>query len=113
MLVRAADKARVGRLRVPTTAEGLLAIAGRGRQLAGPSGCERLVLAMETTGHYWKILARAAERIGIPYVTVQSFVVARARELEGGLESRTRDLAMWSGEGDGIPPDGEREAAEA
>lgn len=96
VFVRAADKARVGRLRVPTTAEGLLAIAGRGRQLAGPSGCERLVLAMETTGHYWKILARAAERIDLPYVTVQSFVVARARELDDLTRDKTdqRDAGL-------------------
>lgn len=80
VFVRATDKARVGRLRVPTTPEGLAAIADRGRRLAAETGCDRLVLAMETTGHYWKILARTAGRIGVDYVTVQSFVVARARE---------------------------------
>ena len=96
VFVRASDKARVGRLRVPTTAEGLLAIAGRGEQLAGRSGCERLVLAMETTGHYWKILARTAERAGLPYVTVQSFVVARARELDDLTRDKTdqRDAGL-------------------
>jgi len=96
VFVRAADKARVGRLRVPTTAEGLAAIAGRGHQLAEQHGAERLVLAMETTGHYWKILARTADRAGLPYVTVQSFVVARARELDDLTRDKTdqRDAGL-------------------
>lgn len=96
VFVRAADKARVGRMRVPTTPEGLASIAGRGRQLAGQHCCEGLVLAMETTGHYWKILARTAERAGLPYVTVQSFVVARARELDDLTRDKTdqRDAGL-------------------
>jgi len=96
VFVRAADKARIGRLRVPTTPAGLLAIAGRGRQLAEQHGADRLVLAMETTGHYWKILARTADRAGLPYVTVQSFVVARARELDDLTRDKTdqRDAGL-------------------
>ena len=96
VFIRAADKARVGRLRVPTTAEGVLQVTGRGRQLLAQHGCERLVLAMETTGHYWKILARSAERLGVPYVTVQSFVVARARELDDLTRDKTdqRDAGL-------------------
>ena len=54
VLVRASDKARLGRLRIPTSAEGVSRVAERGRQLAVEHGCDRLVLAMETTGHYWK-----------------------------------------------------------
>lgn len=96
VFVRAADKARVGRLRVPTTAEGLAHVIERGGRLLGQHGCERLVLAMETTGHYWKILARTAERLGVPYVTVQSFVVARARELDDLTRDKTdqRDAGL-------------------
>jgi len=96
VFVRAWDKARVGRLRVPTTAEGLLAIAGRGRQLSEQHGADRLALAMETTGHCWKILARTADRAGLPCVTVQSFVVARARELDDLTRDRTerRDAGL-------------------
>ena len=96
VFVRAADKARVGRLRVPTTPEGVRRTLDRGRQLAGQHGCDRMVLAMETTGHYWKILARSAERIGLPYVTVQSFVVARARELDDLTRDKTdqRDAGL-------------------
>lgn len=96
VFVRASDKARVGRMRVPTTPEGLATIAGRGRGLASEAGCDRLVLAMETTGHYWKILARAAGRTGVEYVTVQSFVVARARELDDLTRDKTdqRDAGL-------------------
>lgn len=96
VFVRAADKARVGRLRVPTTADGVVQLTTHGRRLLGPHGCERLVLAMETTGHWWKILARTAERQGVPYVTVQSFVVARARELDDLTRDKTdqRDAGL-------------------
>ncbi len=96
VFVRAADRTRVGRLRVPTTAAGVLAIAGRSRQLAEQHGAEHLVLDMETTGHFWKILARTAERAGLPYVTVQSFVVARARELDDLTRDKTdqRDAGL-------------------
>lgn len=96
VFVRASDKARLGRLRVPTLAEGVAQVAARGKQLATQHGCEGLVLAMETTGHYWKILARSAERLGLPYVTVQSFVVARARELDDLTRDKTdqRDAGL-------------------
>jgi transposase len=96
VFIRAGDKARVGRLRVPTTADGVLQLTAHGRRLLGQHGCERLVLAMETTGHYWKILARSAERQGVPYVTVQSFVVARARELDDLTRDKTdqRDAGL-------------------
>lgn len=96
VFVRAADKARVGRLRVPTTADGVLQLTTHGRGLLGRHGCERLVLAMEPTGHWWKILARSAERLDVPYVTVQSFVVARARELDDLTRDKTdqRDAGL-------------------
>ena len=96
VFVRAADKARVGKLRIPTTAEGVFELASSGQRLLGQLGLERLVLAMETTGHYWKILARAAERLELRYVTVQSFVVARARELDDLTRDKTdqRDAGL-------------------
>jgi transposase len=96
VFVRAADKARLGKLRIPTTAQGVLEVARRGRQLTEQLGLERLVLAMETTGHYWKILARSAQRLGLRYVTVQSFVVARAREFDDLTRDKTdqRDAGL-------------------
>jgi transposase len=96
VFVRASDKARLGTMRIPTDREGAAGVAARGRRLADQHGCERLVLAMETTGHYWKILARSAERLGLPYVTVQSFVVARARELDDLTRDKTdqRDAGL-------------------
>jgi transposase len=96
VFVRAADKARLGKLRIPTSAEGVLALANCGQQLLAQHRIQHLVLAMETTGHYWKILARAAERLGLRYVTVQSFVVARARELDDLTRDKTdqRDAGL-------------------
>jgi transposase len=96
VFVRSADKARLGKLRIPTTAEGIHEVAKRGRQLGEQHGLERVVLAMETTGHYWKILARTAERLGLRYVTVQSFVVARAREFDDLTRDKTdqRDAGL-------------------
>jgi hypothetical protein len=58
-------------------------------------GLEQVVLAMETTGHHWKILARSAERLALRYVTVQSFVVARPRE----FDDLTRDKTDLRGAG--------------
>jgi transposase len=51
---------------------------------------------MEATGHLWKILARAAERSGLRYVIVQSFVLARARELDDLTRDKTdqRDAGL-------------------
>lgn len=96
VFVRASDKVRLGRLRIPTSGEGIGQVVRRAEQFLGQPGCERLVLAMETTGHYWKILARSAERLGLPYVTVQSFVVARARELDDLTRDKTdqRDASL-------------------
>ena len=96
VFVRASDKARLGKLRIPTSAEGVRRVAEHGGQLLERHGGERLVLAMETTGHYWKILARSAERLDLTYVTVQSFVVARARELDDLTRDKTdqRDAGL-------------------
>jgi transposase len=96
VFVRAADKARLGALKIPTTAEGVLQIAAHSRQLRDRHELGTVVLAMETTGHYWKILARTAERLGLRYVTVQSFVVARAREFDDLTRDKTdqRDAGL-------------------
>jgi transposase len=96
VFVRAGDRARVATLCVPTTAEGVFKVADRGRRLIEQLDLDRLVLAMETTGHYWKILARTAERLGLRYVTVQSFVVARAREFDDLTRDKTdqRDAGL-------------------
>lgn len=96
VFVRASDKVRLGTMRIPTSGEGISRLAERGGPLVAEHGCDRLVLAMETTGHYWKILARSAERGGLPYVTVQSFVVARARELDDLTRDKTdqRDAGL-------------------
>ena len=96
VFTRASDRARVATTRVPTSAEGVLKIATRARQLREQLGLERVVLAMEATGHYWKILARTAERLGLRYVTVQSFVVTRAREFDDLTRDKTdqRDAGL-------------------
>jgi transposase len=82
VFVRASDKAPLGRLRIPTAPAGLVELEARGRELMRRTGLSRLMLGMEATGHYWKILARAADELELPYVIVQSFVVARSRELD-------------------------------
>jgi transposase len=96
ILVRARDKARLGKLTLPTSAEGIIKLEAETRRIGRQQGLSKVVLAMETTGHYWKILARTAERIGLPYVTVQSFVVARAREFDDLTRDKTdqRDAGL-------------------
>lgn len=96
VFVRVSDKTRLGKLRIETSGAGVLDIVKRGGGLCEEHGLGSLVLAMETTGHYWKILARTAERVGVRYVTVQSFTVARGREFDDLTRDKTdlRDAAL-------------------
>lgn len=96
VFVRAGDKARLGKLVFPTSAEGLLRLAAEAERLRARHGLERVVVAMEATGYHWKILARAAHRQELRYVIVQSFVLTRARELDDLTRDKTdqRDAAL-------------------
>lgn len=96
VFVRSADRARLGKLTIPTSAEGVREVSARSQQLCELHGLRRVVLAMEATGHFWKILARTAGRLGLPYVTVQSLVVARAREFDDLTRDKTdlRDAGL-------------------
>jgi len=82
VFMRASDKAPLGRLRIPTSPAGLLELDRRGKELLRRMGLSRLLMGMEATGHYWKIMARTANELGLPYVIVQSFVLARSREFD-------------------------------
>jgi transposase len=96
VFVRARDKTRVGRLRIPTTADGVRTLARRAGELQKRHQLPRLVLGMEACGHYWKIVAKAATEIGLPHLIVQSFVLARSRELDDLTRDKTdpRDAAL-------------------
>lgn len=96
VFVRAADRARVGRLRVSTDRPGTDRVVARGRELALEHGCGRLVIAMEPTSHFWKPVARAAEAAGVECVLVQGFVVATGRELDDLTRDKTdaRDAVL-------------------
>jgi transposase len=96
VFVRARDKARLGRLRVPTTAAGLQTLVRGARELQSRHQLPRLVLGMEACAHYWKVLAKAATELGLPYVLVQSFVLARSRELDDLTRDKTdpRDAGL-------------------
>lgn len=96
VFVRAADRARVGRLRVTTDRAGTERVVARGRELALANGCGPLVIAMEPTSHFWKPVARAAEAAGVDYVLVQGFVVATGRELDDLTRDKTdaRDAVL-------------------
>jgi transposase len=96
VFVRAADRARLGRLRVTTDRSGTERLVARGRELALAHGMGPLVIAMEPTSHFWKPVARAAEDAGVGYVLVQGLVVARARELDDLTRDKTdaRDAVL-------------------
>ena len=96
MFVRARDKVRLGRLRIPTTAAGVRTLARRAGDLQQRHQLPCLVLGMEPCSQYWKILAKGAIGIGLPYAVVQSFVVAHARELDDLTRDKTdpRDAAL-------------------
>lgn len=82
VFIRKADKARVGVLRMKTSLAGVQELQRSGQRLLESQGLERMVIGMEATSHYWKILAAAATKLGIPYVTVQSFSMKRMREMD-------------------------------
>ena len=96
VFVRAADRARLGRLRVTTDRVGTERLVARGRELVAEHGTGSLVIAMEPTSHFWKPVARAAEAVGIGYVLVQGFVVATGRELDDLTRDKTdaRDAGL-------------------
>lgn len=96
VFVRAADRARVGRLRVTTDRAGTERLVARGREFAVEHGSGPLVIAMEPTSHFWKPVARAADEAGVGYVLVQGLVVARAREIDDLTRDKTdaRDAAL-------------------
>jgi transposase len=96
VFMRASDKARVGQLRIPTSAAGMAEVRRRGQLLQERLGLDRLVLGMEATSHFWKILARAARDLELSYVIVQSMVLARSRELEDLTRDKNdpRDAAL-------------------
>jgi transposase len=94
--VAAADRRRLGRLRVPTNAAGMEQVCRRGAELREQHGLGQLVAAMEPTSHFWKIAGRALGRSGVECVFVQSFVVAKGREIDDLTRDKTdaRDAAL-------------------
>lgn len=89
VFVRARDKARLGRLRIPTTADGVRTLVRRACEVQRRDQLPRPVLGMDACSHYWKIVAKAAAEIDLPYLIVQSSVLARARELDDLTRDKT------------------------
>ncbi len=97
MFVSAADHRRLGTVRIRTDAAGVDVLAERAAGLRGKHpGLGPLVVAMEPTSHFWKVVGRALERRDIPFVLVQSFVVSKGRELDNLTRDKTdaRDAAL-------------------
>lgn len=88
VLVRAADKARLGTMRIPTSRTGVLELVRRARRIQERAHLPRLLIGMEATSHFWKVMAKTADELALPYVTLQSFALARAREFDD-LTSRS------------------------
>lgn len=87
IFARAADRGRLGKLTIPTDRTGVAQLVARAAELRQRHGLGELVVAMEPTSHFWKIVARSLDAAGVRYVLVQSFVVAKSRE----LDNLTRD----------------------
>lgn len=96
VLVRAADKARLGTMRIPTSRAGVLELVCRARRIQEQVHLPRLLLGMEATSHFWKVVAKAADELALPYVTLQSFALARAREFDDLTPDKTdqRDAGL-------------------
>ncbi|HEV8281679.1 MAG TPA: IS110 family transposase [Candidatus Limnocylindrales bacterium] len=93
---RAADRGRLGRLTIPTDRTGVERLVARAAELRERHGLGELVVAMEPTSHFWKIVARGLDAVGVRYVLVQSFVVAMSRELDNLTRDKTdaRDAGL-------------------
>ena len=93
---RAADRRRLGKLTITTDRVGVERLVARAAELRERHGLGELVVAMEPTSHFWKIVARALETAGVRYVLVQSFVVAMSRELDNLTRDKTdaRDAGL-------------------
>jgi transposase len=96
MFVSAIDRRRLGTMRMATGAVGAEHLVSRAEELRARYGLGPLVVAMEPTSHFWKIVGRALERQGIPIVLVQSFIVAKARQLDDLTRDKTdlRDAGL-------------------
>ncbi|MBO0685407.1 MAG: IS110 family transposase [Candidatus Dormibacteraeota bacterium] len=96
MLVRAADKARLGTMCVPTSRAGVLELVRRARRIQERHHLPRLLFGMEATSHFWKVVAKAADELALPYAIVQSFAMARAREFDDLTRDKTdqRDAGL-------------------
>ncbi|MBO0683856.1 MAG: IS110 family transposase [Candidatus Dormibacteraeota bacterium] len=96
MLVRASDKARLGTMRIPTSRAGVVDLVRRARRLQERHRLPRLLLAMEATSHFWKVVAKSADELAVPYVIVQSFALVRAREFDDLTRDKTdqRDAGL-------------------
>jgi transposase len=53
------------------------------------AGATRVVVAVESTGHYWKPLARFLRKQGIPVVLVNPYHVKRTKETEDNTPAKT------------------------
>ena len=96
VFMRASDRVPLGRMIVPSNGVGVAEIDRQSRPLMERFKLQRLVIGMEATGHYWKILARAANEVGLRYVIVQSFVLSRSREFDDLTRDKndTRDARL-------------------
>jgi len=96
VFVRAADRCRVGRLTITTDRAGVERLVARASELRRQHDLGDLVVAMEPTSHFWKVVARTLDAVGVEYVLVQSFVVATSRELDNLTRDKTdaRDAGL-------------------
>jgi len=93
---RASDRGRLGRLTITTDRAGVERLIARAGELRERHRLGPLVVAMEPTSHFWKLIARALDAAGVRYVLVQSFVVATSRELDNLTRDKTdiRDAGL-------------------
>jgi transposase len=85
----AADRARLGRLTITTDRAGVDELLARATVIRERHGLGELVVAMEPTSHFWKLIARALADAGVRYVLVQSFAVATSRVLDNLTRDKT------------------------
>ena len=74
---------------IKNTREGFESLAAKIERIKQETGCQRVLVGMEPTGHYWKALAWFLMQNGITVVLVNPYHVKKSKELDDNAPSKT------------------------
>ena len=74
---------------IKNTREGFESLAAKIERIKQETGCQRVLVGMEPTGHYWKALAWFLMQNGITVVLVNPYHVKKSKELDDNTPSKS------------------------